>query len=219
MRRMLLVVIVMCLMVVGSAQAAPPVNGVVASSGIAMGIAPGAPASVRQHVAEVRMGVLGRINSARDTLASDFNPSATANAGVTDVSSNALRRPASSHRAKGAGCWNAYAWRELKNFIGFQLFITYQQLSWCGNGYVLTGFYRDRFPGNTDFGWRYLSHYSTNCTFEHCQGRGSGTWSTNAFTQEVFANCGVGYCISYKYPWINMWVNASGGVGADTGGT
>ena len=92
-----------------------------------------------------------------------------------------------------------------------------QQVRWCWSGGVITYFWRDRWPSSTAFGWTFDGHVSTNCALEHCNGRGVGTYSTQAWTQGKFHVCVTWYCPS-KLPLVSIWVHGDGGSGASASG-
>jgi hypothetical protein len=188
---------------VPTSTAAPPPstgNGI-GSSDSGAGIAPGAPAWVKQHVADVRAGLIGRIGQP-DVPAPDFAPG---------------RRPA---HAAAWGCWGAWGRRNYDNWpFGYNYFRYYEQVSWCGNGWSqLTSFWRDRWPEVNFPGWSFQGNIASNCELEHCNGRGSGAYSTDAWTMGQFALCG-GWCVDYKYPWVDIWVTADGDWSESDGGT
>jgi hypothetical protein len=191
---------------VATSAAAPPVTaGKGAGSGDSgAGIAPGAPAWVQQHVAEVRAGALGQVGEP-DVAAPDYSPGRTL---------------ASAHRHAAWGCWGAWGRRNYDNWpFGYNYFRYYEQVTWCGNGFnVLTSFWRDRWPEVNFPGWSFQGNIASNCDLEHCNGRGSGLYSTDAWTMGQFALCG-GWCVDYKYPWVDIYVTADGGWSESDGGT
>src|ERR671935_115624 len=77
-------------------------------------------------------------------------------------------------------------------------------------------FWRDRWPSDTRFGWAFDRHTGSNCIYEHCNNRGVGTYSTDAWTQGQFHVC-LKFCI-YKYPSVDIWVHGDGGSGATWSG-
>jgi hypothetical protein len=191
---------------VGTSTAAPPID---ASRGTGTGdsgagIAPGAPAWVRQHVADVKAGVLGRLGQA-DVPAADYGHG---------------RSLAGAKRMAAWGCWGAWGRRNYDNWPwGYNYFRYYEQVTWCGNGWSqLTSFWRDRWPEVNFPGWSFQGHVGSNCDLEHCNGRGSGQYSTDAWTMGQFALCAA-WCFDHKYPWVDIYVTADGDWSESDGGT
>ena len=167
---------------------------------VGAGVAPGAPAAVAEHVAAVKAGQLGRAGQGDLGPAPDFR------------STQGVRR------AAGAGCWAVWARRNFDNWLfGYNYWRYYEQISWCGNGFYLTSFWRDRWPEVNWIGWEWKGHIGSNCIYEHCNGRGSGTYSTYAYTQGSFAVCAA-WCSGWHYPIVSISVNADGGYGYSTSG-
>ncbi len=162
------------------------------------GTAPGAPAAVAEHVAAVKAGQLGRPDQGDLSRAPDF------------------RSTQSVRRTRGAGCWTVWARRNFDNWLfGYNYWRYYEQVSWCGDGSALTSFWRDRWPDVNWIGWEFRGHIDSNCSLEHCNGRGSGTYSTYAWTQGAFAVCAA-WCADWHYPIVSISVNADGGWGYST---
>ena len=109
--------------------------GVVASG---EGIAPGAPAWVRQHVAEVLSGK--RTGHAAGS-----------------------RRLSKVQRTSWIGCKTVWAYRGYNHWLGYTLFRYYQQVSWCSNGFGIYSYSRDRWP-ETHVGWRFNGHIGSSVT-------------------------------------------------------
>ena len=189
----------------GGKGAPPSFPAGLSSTSTGTGVPQGAPASVQQHVSEVFAGQLGRADDA-----------GSAAPGAVDAAPNA--GPQAIRRSLGGGCWTRWARRNYDSIFGYNYFRYYEQISWCGNGAVLTSFYRDRWPEVNWIAWNFQGNVSSNCSLEHCNGRGSGSYSANAFTQGQFAACAA-WCAEYKYPWVNISVTAAGDFNADTGGT
>jgi hypothetical protein len=104
-----------------------------------------------------------------------------------------------------------------RNLVWFVVFRYNQQVRWCWRNGVITYFWRDRWPSNTAFSWDFDGHVGSNCTYEHCSGRGVGTYSTSAWTQGHFHACVPSYCL-HKYPLVSIWVHGDGGSGASASG-
>jgi hypothetical protein len=101
------------------------------------GIAPGAPAWVRQHVADVLAGKGG------------------------GGSTTASRRLAGAQRTSWVGCKTVWAYRGYNHWLGYTLFRYYQQVSWCSNGFGIYSYVRDRWP-ETHVGWRFNGHIGSS---------------------------------------------------------
>jgi hypothetical protein len=114
-------------------------------------------------------------------------------------------------------CRTRWARATRRNLIHLVVFRYTEQVRWCWNGNAITYFWRDRWPSGTAFGWSFDGHVGTNCVYEHCPGRGVGTYSTNAWTQGHFHVCVPSYCV-HKYPIVNIWVHGDGGSGANWSG-
>ena len=114
-------------------------------------------------------------------------------------------------------CRTRYARAVRRNLAGFVVFRYNEQVRWCWKGDVITYFWRDRWPSDTAFGWTFDGHTAGNCVYEHCSGRGVGTYSTDAWTQGGFHACVTWYC-PHKYPVVDIWVHGDGGSGASWSG-
>lgn len=189
----------------GGKGAPPNLPDGLSSMSTGVGVPQGAPASVQQHVSQVLAGQLGQATDA-PALAPNA-PDAAPNAG-----------PRTIRKSSGGGCWTRWARRNYDSIFGYNYFRYYEQISWCGNGSVLTSFYRDRWPEVNWIAWTFQGNIGSDCSLEHCNGRGSGSYSTNAYTQGQFAVCAA-WCAEYKYPWVNISVTAAGDFDAGTGGT
>ena len=114
-------------------------------------------------------------------------------------------------------CRTRWARATRKNLLHMVVFRYYEQVRWCWQNNLITYFWRDRWPSDTSFGWSFDGHIGTNCRYEHCPGRGVGTYRTNAWTQGHFHVCVPSYC-PHKYPLVNIWVHGDGGSGAEWSG-
>jgi hypothetical protein len=114
-------------------------------------------------------------------------------------------------------CRTRWARATRRNLIRMPVFRYTEQVRWCWRSGLITYFHRDRWPSDTAFGWSFDGHVGSNCTYEHCPGRGVGTYSTNAWTQGSFHVCVPSYCV-HKYPLVNIWVHGDGGSGASWSG-
>ena len=123
------------------------------------------------------------------------------------------------HRAV-YGCWGVWGRRNYDNWpFGYNYFRYYEQVTWCGNGWgQLTSFWRDRWPEVNFAGWSFQGHVGSNCDLEHCNGRGSGQYATDAWTMGAFA-LRAAWCVDHKYPWVDIYVTADGSWSENDGGT
>jgi hypothetical protein len=114
-------------------------------------------------------------------------------------------------------CRTRYARATRRNLVGLAVFRYNEQVRWCWRGGAITYFWRDRWPSDTNFGWSFDGHTGSNCTYEHCSGRGVGAYATDAWTQGGFHACVTWYC-PHKYPIVDIWVHGDGGSGASWSG-
>jgi hypothetical protein len=114
-------------------------------------------------------------------------------------------------------CRTRYARATRRNLAWQMVFRYNQQVRWCWKGGVITSFWRDRWPSDTGWGWSFDGHIGSNCVYEHCSGRGVGTYSTDAWSQGSFHACVTWYC-PHKYPVVDIWVHGDGGSGASATG-
>lgn len=138
-------IVALCLVLIAAAPAAAkdrdPAKDVVAVSRSGEGIAPGAPAWVREHVSRVKAGITDE----------------------ADVPTRALQR---SKRAAWIGCRTVWAYRGANHFLGYTLFRYYQQVSWCSNGFGIYSYGRDRWPV-VNAGWRFDGHIGSSINGNH----------------------------------------------------
>src|ERR671923_1482496 len=99
-------------------------------------------------------------------------------------------------------CRTRWARATRRNLFWFVVFRYIEQVRWCWRNNAITYFWRDRWACCTAFSWSFDGHVGTNCVYEHCRGRGVGTYSTNAWTQGHFHACVPSYC-PHKYPLVN----------------
>jgi len=114
-------------------------------------------------------------------------------------------------------CRTRYARATRHNLAWLIVFRYNEQVRWCWRGGVITYFWRDRWPSNTSFGWSFDGHIGSNCIYEHCSGRGVGTYSAEAWTQGAFHACITWFC-PHKNPIVDIWVHGDGGSGASASG-
>lgn len=159
---LLLVSLVAAVFLVEPASAAPPVEskGVVAISGAGVGIAPSAPAYVREHVNRVKAGITDE----------------------ADVPTRALQR---SKRAAWIGCRTVWAYRGASHTLGYVLFRYYEQVSWCSNGFGIYSYGRDRWP-EVNAGWRFDGHIGSSITGNHLA---RSAWTQGSFAFCLASTC------------------------------
>jgi hypothetical protein len=104
-----------------------------------------------------------------------------------------------------------------RNLAHLVVFRYNEQVRWCWGRGVITYFWRDRWPSDTAFGWSFDGNVGSNCQLEHCNNRGYGTYSTDAWTEGSFHACVIWYC-PHKYPIVDIWVHGDGGSGASWAG-
>lgn len=124
------------------------------------------------------------------------------------------------YNAYGAGtgsCSVRWARATRRNLGHVVVFRYNEQVQWCWNRGVITYFWRDRWPSDTSFGWSFDGHIGTNCALEHCNGRGVGTYSTDAWTQGAFHACVLWYC-PHRYPIVDIVVRGDGSSAASWSG-
>jgi hypothetical protein len=114
-------------------------------------------------------------------------------------------------------CRTRWAKAVRKNLAGLAVFKYNEQIRWCWRNNAITYFWRDRWPSDTAWGWSFDGHINGNCIYEHCSGRGVGTYSTDAWTQGAFHACITWYC-PHRYPVVDIWVHGDGGSGASWSG-
>jgi hypothetical protein len=114
-------------------------------------------------------------------------------------------------------CRTRWARATRRNLAYMVVFRYNEQVRWCYRNNVITYFWRDRWPSGTAFGWSFDGHVGTNCQYEHCPGRGVGTYSATAWTQGHFHVCLAWYCV-HKYPLVSIWVHGDGGSGGSASG-
>jgi hypothetical protein len=128
---------------------------------------------------------------------------------------------AESLEAYGVGhgtCRTRWARATRRNLFWLIVFRYNEQVRWCWKGGVITYFWRDRWPSDTHFGWGFGGHIGSNCAYEHCNGRGVGTYRTDAWTQGDMHACVPQLICTYKYPFVDIWVHGDGGSGASAYG-
>jgi hypothetical protein len=114
-------------------------------------------------------------------------------------------------------CRTRWARATRRNLFWMVVFHYNEQVRWCWQNGVITYFWRDRWASGTAFSWSFDGHVGSNCIYEHCPGRGVGSYRTNAWTQGHFHACVPSYCV-HKYPIVNIWVHGDGGSGANWSG-
>jgi hypothetical protein len=134
----------------------------VANSG--EGVAPGAPAWVREKIKNIHAGAIEN---------GDSEPSA-------------LRSPQALRRVSWSGCRDVWAYRGYDHFFGWNLFRYYQQVSWCSNGYTIYSWSRFRWPELNGPGWGFDGHVDSYL--------GGSSTAKQAWTQGAFHACFASWC-------------------------
>jgi hypothetical protein len=118
-----------------------------------------------------------------------------------------------------ASCRTATGYRKFTNVFGYQLYRYNESITWCWSYGAIRSFYRDRWPSTpgTLSNWQFDGHIGSNCSLEHCNGRGVGQWSATADTRGKFHACVVWWC-SERYPYISITVYGNGNATASTSG-
>lgn len=160
----------------------------VAVSASGVGVAPSAPAWVRERIKQIHEGRIER--------------------GGDDAQS-AVDGPQSRKRIAWYGCRDVWAYRGYNHALGYNLFRYYQQVSWCSNGYSIYSWSRFRWAEVNGPGWSFDGHVDSYL--------GGSTTQKTAFTQGQFRACMFGWC-DYKTPWVLIDVYVSGGWSANVGG-
>ena len=156
-----------------------------------------------------------RVDAVPDYPADCGDPNVTCGSGEGDSGTMTERWDAYEY-APGT-CRTRWARATRRNLFRFVVFRYNEMVRWCWRNNAITYFWRDRWPSDTAFGWSFDGHTGTNCVYEHCPGRGVGTYSANAWTQGHFHVCVPSYCV-HKYPLVNIWVHGDGGSGANWSG-
>lgn len=156
----------LALVVVAPAEAKekPPKADSVAVSRAGEGVAPGAPAWVRDGVARIHSGAIEQ--------------------GGED--GGGTRGLQSVRKAMSVGCRDVWAYRGYDHVLGYNLFRYYQQVSWCSNGLWIYSWSRFRWPELNFPGWAFDGHIGSHLA-------GTSTWK-RAWTQGAFRNCIAGWC-------------------------
>jgi hypothetical protein len=137
--------------------------------------------------------------------------------GTGEGDSGVVTESAAAYGFASGSCRTRWARATRRNLAHMVLFRYNEQVRWCWSGGVITYFRRDRWASDTSFGWIFDRQVGSNCVLEHCNGRGVGTYSTDAWTQAEFHACVVWYC-PHKYPIVDIWVHGDGGSGASWSG-
>ena len=136
--------------------------------------------------------------------------------GYDDFTTEVFTESPNAYEGSFGNCRTRHASAIRRNLFWIVVFKYHEQVRWCWANNRITYFWRDRWPSDTRFGWAFDRHTGSNCIYEHCNNRGVGTYSTDAWTQGQFHVC-LKYCI-YKYPLVDIWVHGDGGSGASWSG-
>lgn len=134
----------------------------VSASGV--GIAPRAPAWVRDQIKAIHAGKIED--------------------GGADAP--ALEAPQARRRLAWFGCKDVWAYRGYDHFFGYNLFRYYQQVSWCSNGYTIYSWSRFRWAELNGPGWAFDGHIGSYL--------GGSSTAKRAWTQGAFHACFVSWC-------------------------
>jgi hypothetical protein len=137
---------------------------IVAVSESGVGIAPGAPAWVREQVAAIHAG---KVERGGEHVGPAVGPQAR-------------------NRISWYGCKDVWAYRGYDHWLGYNLFRYYQQVSWCSNGYTIYSWSRFRWPELNGPGWGFDGHLDSYL--------GGSTSHKRAWTQGQFHACFTWYC-------------------------
>lgn len=115
----------------------------------------------------------------------------------------------------GSGCATVDAWRRSSTLFGNTAYVFHQVKHWCWTypnvTSVSVGTYFSSVDPNYLIGgtWGHGWHFSS---------AGSATGGHYSFRQARVDNCVFHYgCIRTEYPWVEIWVNSSGGWSYNTG--
>jgi hypothetical protein len=136
--------------------------------------------------------------------------------GYDDFATDVFSESPDAYNYSFGTCRTRHASAIRRNLFWFVVFKYNEQVRWCWANNKITYFWRDRWPSDTRFGWAFDRHTGSNCIYEHCNNRGVGTYSTDAWTQGQFHVC-LKFCV-YKYPSVDIWVHGDGGSGATWSG-
>jgi hypothetical protein len=142
---------------------------------------------------------------------------ANVDCGSAELETDVYTESWNAYQYSTGSCRTRWARATRHNLFWIVVFRYNEQVRWCWKGGVITYFWRDRWPSDTRFGWGFDAHIGTNCAYEHCNGRGVGTYSTDAWTRGAFHACLPKICV-YKYPFVDIWAHGDGGSGASISG-
>ena len=136
--------------------------------------------------------------------------------GYDDSTTGVETESAKAYEYSTGTCRTRWVSARRRNLFYVTMYKYNEQVRWCWKNNKITYFWRDRWPSDTSWGGAFDGHIGSNCIYEHCSGRGVGTYSTDAWTQGQFHVC-LKVCV-YKYPKVDIWVHGDGGSGASWGG-
>jgi hypothetical protein len=137
--------------------------------------------------------------------------------GTSEGDSSVLTESVSAYAYAPGSCRTRWARATRRNLAHLVVYRYNEQVRWCWSAGLITYFWRDRWASDTAFGWIFDRQLGSNCALEHCNGRGVGTYSTDAWTQGEFHACVIWYC-PHRYPLVDIWVHGDGGSGASWSG-
>jgi hypothetical protein len=136
--------------------------------------------------------------------------------GYDDFATGTTTESPPAYENSAGPCRTRWANAIRRNLFWQVVFKYNEQVRWCWRDNKITYFWRDRWASDTHWGWAFDGHIGSNCIYEHCPNRGTGSYSTDAWTQGRFHVC-LKFCL-YKYPIVGIWVHGDGGSGAWWGG-
>jgi hypothetical protein len=140
----------------------------------------------------------------------------------TDVDTAAfatMTRNADCTAGRHSQRWAKYKYWQFFHLYTYWTYYERVKFCWSADGSRVTYFWRDRWSGDTNFGWSFDGHAYTNCgpvDPEHCSGK-VGAYSETAITQGHYHVLVHGVGLD-KYPWLTVWVHGDGGSGASWSG-
>ena len=158
-----------------AAQEPPKPVALAPTQGAGVGIPSGAPAAVKERIAQALSGTAE------------------------------VRVPQRATRRSWIGCRSVYAWRGYNNPFGVSLFRYYQQVSWCSNGFGIYSWSRERWPEISGLGWRFDGHIGSSLggssTQKHAWTQGSFTGCLFGYCQTKVPWISITVRVDGSYSW------------------
>jgi|SRR5215208_2415655 len=159
----------------------------------------------------------GRAAAAAPTYPAESCYDAYVDCGTSEGESGVAVEGLSAYGYARGSCRTRWVRATRRNLARMVVYRYNEQVRWCWLNNAITYFWRDRWASDTGFGWIFDRQLGSNCALEHCNGRGVGTYSTDAWTQGEFHACVIWYC-PHRYPIVDIWVHGDGGSGASWSG-